>query len=188
MYLLPVEKVASSTRIAADAAESIFGTGGGGIMAALVIISTFSAVNGVILSGPRVYFAMTRDRLLFKWMGAIHPRFRTPARAILLQAVWAAVLILTGTYRELFTRVVYIEWLFFGFMAIGLISLTRNRGFKKDYNRGGGLIIPVIFSIFSFAIVINQVITDPAESLTGLLLVFAGIPVFYIWLKKPKKI
>jgi len=183
MYLLPVEKVASSSRIAADAAEAIFGFSGGGLMAGLVILSTFSAVNGVILAGPRVYYAMTRDGLLFKWMGSIHPRFKTPSRAIILQALWASILILTGTYRELFTRVVYTEWLFFGFMAIGLIIIRRrpviNTGNKLKVN----IVIPLLFSLFSFIIVINQILLEPKDSISGLLLVLAGVPVYYIWLK-----
>lgn len=183
MYLLPVEKVTSSTRIAADAAEAIFGFSGGGLMAGLVILSTFSAVNGVILAGPRVYYAMTRDSLLFKWMGSIHPRFKTPSRAIILQALWASILILTGTYRELFTRVVYTEWLFFGFMAIGLIIIRKRLGKDKGLKVKVNKVIPLLFSLFSFIIVINQILLEPKDSISGLLLVLLGVPVYYIWLK-----
>ena len=88
-------------------------------MSAIVAVSTFGALNGVILSGPRAYLAMARDGLLVAWAAAIHPRFRTPHRAILLQGVWAIVLVSTGTYRALFTRVVYTEWIFFALMASG---------------------------------------------------------------------
>jgi len=79
-------------------------------MAVLVILSTLGAMNGVILAGPRVYLAMANDGVLFRWAGAVHPVYRTPHRAIVLQAVWSSVLVVTGTYRALFTRVVYTEW------------------------------------------------------------------------------
>jgi APA family basic amino acid/polyamine antiporter len=81
-------------------------------MSALVMFSAFGGLAGIVLVGPRVYYSMARDGLLFGWAGEVHPRFRTPHRAIVLQAVWASVLVLTGTYRALFTRVVYTEWIF----------------------------------------------------------------------------
>jgi len=89
------------------------------------MFSTFGGLAGIILAGPRVYLAMAQDGLLFRWAGAIHPRHQTPHRAILLQAVWASVLVATGTFRTLFTLVVYTEWIFFGLMAVGLFRLRR---------------------------------------------------------------
>ena len=106
LYVLPLDVVASSKRIAADAADVLLGSGGGSFMAGLVIFSTFGAVNGVILCGPRVYYSMAKDGLLFRWFGDIHPRFRTPNKAIVSQAIWSSFLVATGTYRALFTRVV----------------------------------------------------------------------------------
>ena len=82
----------------------------------------------MILAGPRTYFAMAEDGLAFHWLARIHPRFHTPDRAIAIQAVWSCALVATGTYRALFTRVVYTEWLFFALMSIGLIRLRRNPG------------------------------------------------------------
>ena len=84
------------------------------LVSALVMFSAFGALNGVILAGPRVYYSMAQDGLLFKWVADVHPTYRTPGRAIVLQAVWAVVLVVTGTYRDLFTRVIYTEWIFFG--------------------------------------------------------------------------
>ena len=110
LFVLPLHTVASSTRVAADFADAAIGGSGGEIMAVLVILSTLGAMNGVILAGPRVYLAMANDGVLFRWAGAVHPVYRTPHRAIVLQAVWSSVLVVTGTYRALFTRVVYTEW------------------------------------------------------------------------------
>lgn len=186
MYILPLSAVASSTRVAADAANALLGYGGGAIMAILVIFSTFGALSGIILAGPRVYYAMARDGLLFRWAGNVHPRFRTPHNAILMQAIWATALVCTGTYRTLFTRVVYTEWIFFAMMAAGLFILRR-RGIPPSYRMWGYPVTPVVFILASSMIVINQVVSDPVESATGLALVFAGLPVYYLWAPKSGK-
>ncbi len=187
MYVLPLDRVASSTRIAADAADVLIGFGGGAVMSGLVVFSTFGALNGIILSGPRVYYAMARDRLLFPWVGHIHRRYQTPHKAIVLQAVWSSILVVTGTYRALFTRVVYTEWIFFGLMAIGLMILRRRPGARGSFRVRGYPLIPVLFVVSSFAIVFNQILSEPRESFFGLLLVFAGLPVYYVWTKRARK-
>jgi APA family basic amino acid/polyamine antiporter len=180
LYVLPFDTVAASTRVAADAADAVLGSGGGGLMSAVVMFSTFGALIGIILMGPRVYYAMAEDGLLFRWAGAVHPRFHTPHRAILLQAGCAAALVATGTYRALFTRVIYTEWIFFGLMALGLLVLRR-RGLVAAYRAPGGAAVPALFAAASFAIVVNQVIRDPRESLIGLSIVLAGLPVYLLW-------
>lgn len=193
MFVLPLDQIAGSERIAADAANAILGRGGAGLMAGLVVFSTVGALTGIILTGPRVYYAMARDGLLFQWLGGIHPRFRTPHRALVLQAVWASVLVFTGSYRVLFSRVIFIEWIFFGMLAVALILLRRRTDLKRDYSIPGYPLVPIIFTIASFAISINHVVSDISsngfwlvtgglnDSLFGLLLVLAGLPVFYTW-------
>jgi APA family basic amino acid/polyamine antiporter len=184
MYILPLKVVASSKRIAADAANALLGYGGGSFMSALVIFSTFGALTGIILCGPRVYYSMARDGLLFRWIGAIHSRYRTPHRAIIIQAVWSSILVATGTYKKLFTRVIYTEWLFFGLMTIGLFLLRRRSGITRGFRIWGYPVIPAIFILSSVAIIANQMISDPLESLFGLALVLVGLPVYFIWIKK----
>jgi APA family basic amino acid/polyamine antiporter len=183
LYVLPLEAVASSTRVAADAADALLGFGGGAIMSGLVIFSTFGALSGIVLAGPRVYYSMARDGLLFGWAGKIHPRFQTPFNAIVFQALWASVLVATGTYRALFTRVVYTEWIFFGLMTLGLMIL-RGRGITGAYRMWGYPVIPIIFVLSSFAIVVNQILRDPVESITGLALVAIGVPVYFWWTRR----
>jgi len=184
LWLLPMDVVATSDRVAADAADAVFGRGGGAAMSALVAFSTFGAVSGIVLAGPRVYFAMARDGLLPAWVGAVHPRFHTPHRAIVLQAVWACVLVWTGTYRALFTRVVYTEWIFFGLMAVGLMVLRRRTDVRREYSVWGYPWVPLAFAASAFAIVANQVVAEPAESLVGLGLVLAGLPVYTFWARR----
>lgn len=187
MYVLPLDRVASSTRIAAEAANTLVGYGGGALMSALVVFSTFGALNGIILSGPRVYYAMAKDGLIFQWAGHVHKRYRTPHKAIILQAIWSSILVATGTYRTLFTRVVYTEWIFFGLMAIGLFILRRRPVITRSYKIWGYPFVPGIFIVSSFVIVINQIASDPEESLFGLLLVLIGLPVYYVWTRKTRK-
>ena len=179
LRVLPLHQVITSQRVAADAANALVGRWGAGIVSALVILSGVSAANGVILSGPRVYFAMAEDRLAFKWFGAIHSRFRTPYVAIVAQAIWSSVLVATGTYRELFTRVVYTEWIFFALMVVGIFRLRRRPGYAPVYRVWGYPVIPALFVAACVAIVCNQIVAAPRESGVGLLFVASGWPVYY---------
>ncbi len=183
LRILPIERVTASTRIAADAAEVLVGPIGATLVAILVIISTFGALNGIVLAGPRVYFSMANDGLLFRWAAALHPRFGTPARAILLQAAWACVLVMTDTYRGLFTRVVYTEWIFFGLLAVGVVMLRRRADYAPPFRMAGVPVLPLAFAFACAAIVINQIVADPVNSLVGLGAVAAGLPLYLLRLK-----
>jgi APA family basic amino acid/polyamine antiporter len=184
LYVLPLDKVASSTRVAADLADVLLGSGGAGVMSAIVIFSTFGGLTGIILTGPRVYYAMAQDKLLFSWLGELHPRYGTPHRAIILQAIWSSILVATGTFRALFTRVVYTEWLFFGLLAIGMILLRRRSDLTRQYSMRGAPLLPIIFAISSFAIVINTVRSQPKDAMIGLALVAVGWPIYILWTRR----
>ena len=186
LYVLPLETVASSTRVAADAAERLVGTGGGAAVSALVMFSTFGALAGIVLAGPRVYYSMAKDGLLFRWLGDVHPRHRTPHRAIALQAVWASVLAATGTYGALFRRVVYTEWVFFGLMAIGLFLLRRRAGYDPPYRMWGYPWAPALFIICSALIVVNEIASQPVDATLGLGMVVIGLPIYAIWLRRER--
>ena len=181
LRVLSIDGVTASTRIAADAAESLVGPVGATLVALLVILSTFGAVNGIILAGPRVYFSMANDGLFFKWAARLHPRFGTPARAITLQALWACVLVMTDTYRGLFTRVVYTEWIFFGLLAVGVILLRRKPGYAPPFRMAWAPALPFAFAAACVAIVVNQILSEPLNSVIGLAAVAAGLPVYYFW-------
>lgn len=181
LRVLPLDAVRASTRVAADAADVLFGGGGGAFMAALVMVSTFGAVNGIILVGPRVYYQMAQDGTLFKWMGAVHPVFGTPHRALAVQAIWSSVLALTNTYGALFSRVIYTEWIFFALMAAGLLRLRRRPGYAPAYRVWGYPAVPVIFIAASAVIVLMQISAVPRDSLIGLGMVLAGLPVYFLW-------
>ncbi|MDF2773464.1 MAG: amino acid permease-associated region [Geminicoccaceae bacterium] len=184
LAVLTPAAVAASNRVAADFADAVLGSGGAASMAALVVFSTVGALIGIILTGPRVYLAAAEDGLLPRAMAAVHPRFATPHHAIALQAVWASVLVATGTYRALFTRVVYTEWIFFGLMAGGIFLLRRRPGYAPMYRAWGYPVLPVVFIVSTAVIVANQLVADPWESITGLAIVLAGLPFYYFRIRR----
>jgi len=182
--VLPLPQLIASQRVAADAASALVGHWGAAIVSALVIVSGAGSLNGIILGGPRVYYAMAEDRLAFRWLGAIHSRYRTPHAAILAQALWSSVLVATGTYRQLFTRVVYTEWIFFAVMTIGLFRLRRRSSYRPAYRVAGYPLIPALFVVACAAIVINQFAADPRDGVIGLFFILSGLPVYYLWARK----
>jgi basic amino acid/polyamine antiporter, APA family len=184
-YVLPVDRILKSTRVAADAATTLLGAPGGAAISALVMFSVFGAMTGSILAAPRVYFAMARDGLLFRWISEVHPRFHTPHRAIVLQAVWASVLVWSGTYRQLFTRVIFTEWIFFALMAAGLFVLRRRPAYRPVYRVWGYPWVPAVFIVASAIIVVNRIISEPLDSVAGLGMVALGIPAYYAWVRGP---
>lgn len=184
LKVLPLETVRASSHVAADAADVLLGGGGATLMAAVVLVSAFGAVNGIILVGPRVYYSMAHDGLLFRSLGHVDPRFGTPAPAILAQAVVSCTLALTNAYGALFSRVIYTEWIFFALMAAGLLRLRRRADYRPAYRlRAAGLIVTV-FVIASAVIVWTQITADISNSLTGLAIVLAGLPVYLLWSRR----
>lgn len=186
LSILPLEQVMTSTRVAADAFDALIGRGGASLVSALVMFSAFGALNGVILAGPRVYYSMAQDGLLFRAAGEVHPRYRTPGRAIALQGFWAAVLVMTGTYRELVSRVIYTEWIFFGLLAVGVVLLRRQASYAPRWRMPGVPVIPVLFALAAFAIAGNELVTNPRNAFIGLLMVVVGLPVYWWWSRRPE--
>jgi APA family basic amino acid/polyamine antiporter len=181
LLVLPLDRVLASTRIAYDAVVASAGGGWASAIAILVIVSTLGAVSGIILAGPRVYMAMAADGSLFSWMGAVHPRYRTPYVAIAAQAIWSSVLVWTGTYGTIVSRVIYTEWIFFGALAIGTMRLRRDPRHHPTFRAAGFPVLPLLFAAACAAIVLNQIVSSPRNSLAGLGLVAAGLPVYYVW-------
>src|SRR5262249_48319495 len=179
-YVLPLDRIVRSTRVAANTATALLGAPGGAAISGLVMFSVFGAMTGSILAAPRVYFAMAKDGLLFEWVNHVHPRFRTPGRAIVLQACWASVLAATGTYRQLFTRVIFTEWIFFALMAGGILLLRRRREYQPAYRVWGYPWVPLVFVAASVTIVVNRLVSEPVDSAIGLGIVALGVPVFYL--------
>ena len=181
LLVLPLDAVMSSPRVAADTFEVLMGPKAAGAISALVMFSAFGALNGIVMVGPRVYYQMAQDGLWFRWSSHIHPEHQTPDRAIVLQALWASVLVMTGSYRTLFTRVIYTEWIFFALLAIGVIILRRRPDYQPAWRMPLVPLAPIAFVIVSLLIVANQIRADLTNSAIGLAIVATGIPAYYLW-------
>jgi APA family basic amino acid/polyamine antiporter len=180
-YVLTASEVSQSTRVAVGAMQRVLGGRIAGVIAILVIVSALGSLNGIILAGPRVYFAMAEDRLAFRWMAAIHPRRHTPHLAIAAQAAIACVLIASNSYRQLFTRVVYTEWIFFALLAVGLIRLRQQH---KIQIAGIKVAIAAVFSITAIAVAVNQAAADLRSAAWGCAQILLGLPVYLVWARR----
>jgi APA family basic amino acid/polyamine antiporter len=187
LRVMNAAEIAKSNHVAADVIERAVGSRSSAAVAALVVISAFGSLNGIILAGPRVYYAMAEDGLAFRWFGAVDRRRKTPHLAILAQAVWSCVLVATNSYRQLFTRVVYSEWIFFALLAVGFFVLRRRGKLRPNYLRGPMLILPALFIIASLGIVWSQVSADRHGSAFGIGLLLIGLPVYFIWSRQMPK-
>jgi APA family basic amino acid/polyamine antiporter len=185
LSVLPLDAVMKSTRVAADTFEVLIGPQAAGAISALVMFSAFGALNGIIMVGPRAYYQMAQDGLWFKFAGHLHPQFQTPDRAIIAQAIWSSVLVMTGSYRALFTRVIYTEWIFFAALALGVILMRRRPGYAPAWRMALVPAAPILFIIVSLMIVVNQIRVDVASAAIGLGIVATGFPAYYFWARKP---
>jgi APA family basic amino acid/polyamine antiporter len=181
LYVMPLSAVASSTRVAADAMERVLGPIGAKAITVVIIISALGALNGIALAGPRVYYAMAQDGLAFRWMAALHPQRRTPHLAIAAQAGWACFLAATNSYRALFTRVIYTEWLFFALLAAGIFVLHRRGRYTPKSLAFAYPLLPIVSLVTSAAIAANQIYAAPRDSFIGLGLLLVGLPVYFFW-------
>ena len=184
LRVLPLEAVRASSRVAADLAQALLGAAAARGVAALVLVSTMGALNGIVLAGPRVYHSMAEAGLLFRPLAAVHRTFRTPHVAIALQAVWAAVLALTNSYRALFGRVIYTEWIFFALMAVGLVLLRRRADYRPAMRVPGYPLVPVAFALAALTVVAIQIRAQPRDALLGLGFVLLGLPVYFLWARR----
>lgn len=173
---------------AADAAEVMVGTLGDRFLALTISISTFGFLNLTMLAPTRVYYAMARDRVFFPAVAHLHPRFRSPTRAIFLQTGWALLLVLTGTYAQLVDYVVFADWIFFGLAGASLfvfrarIPLARRP--EGSFKTPGYPILPALFVAAALLIVASVLRTNPVRSGLGLLLLVTGIPAYVYWVRK----
>jgi len=180
--VLTVEEIAGTERVAAVVLERVFGSAGGTIISLIILISITGAINAGILTGPRVYYAQARDGLFFKIFGEVHQRYGTPAFAVLLQGVWAALLSLSGTYTGLFSFAMFAAWIFYGMAVVGVIILRKKRPeWERPYRMWGYPVTPVLFGAATLWLVVSTLIEKPLPSLSGLVLIVSGLPFYYWW-------
>ena len=182
LQVLPLAAMAEHQRVAAKAMEVLAGPRGAAFVSALILCSIFGALNGNVLGGARVYFAMARDRVFFASVGRVHPRFETPALAILIQGVWSAVLASSGSFKQLYTYVIFTGWVFYGAAVLAVIVMRRKQpGLARPYRVWGYPLMPLAFTLVALIIVVNTLVRSPVESGIGLALVLAGVPIYLAW-------
>jgi APA family basic amino acid/polyamine antiporter len=186
LHVLPPDAIAHAPqdRVGTAAMEAMFGTPGLYIMAVAIMISTFGCNNGLILSGARVYYAMAVDNLFFKSAAVLHPQYKTPAVALIVQAVWTCVLCLSGTYGQLLNFVIFAAVAFYLVTAIGLFALRRKRpDLPRPVRAPGYPWLPALYVVLTALIAINLLVQDATRtySFLGLALVVLGVPVYYGW-------
>jgi APA family basic amino acid/polyamine antiporter len=180
------DAVAGSDRVAATAVRSLFGPAAAKLVTAAILVSMFSAANGLALTGPRTFFAMARDGVFFQRLAEVHPRFETPALAIGAGAVWATLLALSGTFEQLFTYVIFASWLFAALAAASVFVLRRRRpDLPRPFRVPGYPLTPALFIVAAMAIVANTFIARPVQALEGVGIVLLGTPA-YLWWRRAK--
>ena len=195
LSVLPLEGTAGATtimgrgiqfavedRVATAAAQMIFGSAGLWLMAVAIMISTFGCNNGMILTGARVYYAMSKHRLFFSRIAQVHPRYHTPVAALVVQGVWSCLLVMSGTYGQLLDYVMFAVLLFYILTLAGMWVLrNRRQHLERPYRAWGYPWLPLIYIVAVGIIEINLLIYKPQYTWPGLIIVFLGVPVYYGW-------
>ncbi|HEY7878933.1 MAG TPA: amino acid permease [Gemmatimonadaceae bacterium] len=174
---------ATQDRVGTAAAQVIFGSSGSTLMAIAILVSTFGCSNGIILAGARVYYAMARDGLFFKKVGALNAR-RVPAAGLVYQGVWASLFCLSGTYSQLLNYVIFAALVFYVLTTIGLFILRRTKpDVERPYKAVGYPLLPGLYILLAATVSIILLISDKTrvQAVSGLVLVLLGVPVYFLW-------
>ena len=182
---LGLEGLAGTTTPASKAAEGLFGSLGDRFVTAAIAISTFGFLDLAILAPTRVYYAMAADGVFLPALAKLHPRFRTPWLAIVIQSTWSCVLAATGRYEQLLNYVVFADWIFFG-LTVGTVLMFRKLVPLQDrpadaYRAPGYPVVQIAFVLISAAVVLSVVRSDPSSALRGALLLGLGVPIFFVF-------
>ena len=173
---------AQSDHVAADASRTVLGSASGVLLSALVLVSIFSAANGLMMTAPRLYYSMARDGVFFARLATVNERFGTPAAAIVLLAIWSAILAISGTFEQLLTYVVFAGWIFYGLGALSIFASRRRQpNAVRPFRTPGYPITPILFVASAAALVLNTMREQPTRALIGLGAVVIGTPAFYVW-------
>lgn len=173
---------APEDRVATEVIEAMVGSKGAGLMAAAIIVSTFGCMNGMSLAGARVYYAMAKDRLFFRKVAKVNSKYHTPAVSLMVQAAWASLLTLTGTYSELLDYVIFAVLLFYILTILGLFRLRKTRpDASRPYRAWGYPVLPILYLVLASFVDCALLMNRPVRSLAGLGIVAIGIPIYFIW-------
>ena len=185
LRILPVAEMAGTDRVGAAVAIRTLGPIGAALVTVTILLSIVGSLNGAVMTPPRIYFAQARDRLFFAKFGEVHPRFETPAFGIAIQAVWAILLALTGTYERLITFAVFAAWVFHALTVGGLIVLRSKRpNLARPYRMWGYPYSAVLFIAAAIVLLGSMLSQSPGTVGWGVLFIVSGIPIYYLWRKR----
>jgi APA family basic amino acid/polyamine antiporter len=179
--------VMASERVAAEATAAVLGPGAGKLIALAIILSMYSAAHATVITAPRVYFAMASEGLFFRKLAEVHPRYGTPAVAIIASCGLAALLAVTGTFEQLLTYVVFVGWIFYALGAGAVIALRiRRPDAARPFKVPGYPVTPALFILAAAAIVGNTIISQPGRAAVGIGMVLLGAPAYLLWRRAGK--
>ena len=186
MFLMTPGEIGSTPTLAADAVQKVLGAIGGGLIAIAIFISTFGTTGIYTLTAPRIYYAMATDKIFFPKIAELHPKYRTPVYAIVVQSIWAITLIMFwGTFENLIAYVVFTDWIFFGMTAASIFIFRKKLPqIERPYSTFGYPVTPLFFTAMAVWFVVNTLIEKPQQAWAGLLFLGIGIPVYYFWKRK----
>ena len=190
LYVMPVDEIISISNsehsiIAIEVMRKFLGYGGALFISVLIMVSTFGTTNGTILASSRIYFAMAKDSLFFISAGKHHSKFKTPHISLLIQGIWASLLVLSGTFDQLTDMLIFASFIFYGAGAFGVFILRRKmKETPRVYKVPGYPILPFIFVLFCITLVVVTIIQNPRDAGIGLSLILIGIPFYMFWNKR----
>ncbi|HEY2932944.1 MAG TPA: amino acid permease [Acidobacteriota bacterium] len=176
---------APEDRVGALAFQVLFGPVGRSLISGAILISTFGCINGLILSGARVYYAMAQDNLFFKKAAEVEPKHHTPRFSLWIQAIWTCLLTMSGTYNQLLDYVIFAALLFYALTMTGIFTLrSRRPDMERPYKAFGYPVLTLLYIAAALAIMLSLLIYKTSFSLRGLLIVLTGFPVYFLWKRK----
>jgi amino acid transporter len=180
LYMNPIEEVQNSRLVAADTMAALFGQAGASFISVVVMISTFGSLMGSMLASPRIFFAMADDRLFFRQIADVHPKFNTPYVAISLACLLGIAMVMTQTFEQLTDTFVLAMWPFYGLSVAAIYRLRRSQPhLQRPYKVIGYPVVPAVFVAAAFYLVINALISEPTWTSITFGVVLAGLPVYY---------
>jgi APA family basic amino acid/polyamine antiporter len=183
--VLTPHQIQNTERVAATAVSSVWGSTAALFVTVLILVSIIGATNGMVLTGPRVYYAMAKEGLFFQGFGILSSRFRAPVLAIAIQGVWSACLTLLGTFQELFTYVIFTAWIFYGLAVAAVIVMRiRRPDIPRPFRAPGYPWLPALFTLAALGITLSAIISSPLHALYGVLLILSGLPFYAIFLAR----
>ena len=184
IYTLGFTGMNGSDLVVSDSASVFLGNKGAAIVTLIILISLIGANNGFVLTSARINYAMAKDKLFFHQASQIHPRFKSPANALIIQCVWACLLTFTGTFNQLITYIIFASWIFYG-MSAGAVIILRNKkpDMERPYKTPVYPWIPIIFILFAIFLTINTIMEAPRDAAIGAGIILIGLPMYYYWKK-----